>query len=68
MGAGLIWAIILGLLATVGLVSLLMWVMIRFPDRASRGPVPAYMRRAGVFVLPKQREAPEYGEAPAKAA
>lgn len=69
MTTGLIWAIILGAVATIGLVSLIpLWIVIRYPDRVSHGTVPAYMRPPGAPVVPMQREAPEYGGAPARAA
>ena len=69
MTAGLMWAIILGAVVTIGLVSLIpVWIAIRFPDRAAHDTVPAYMRRGGAAVLHMQREAPKYGGAPAQTA
>ncbi len=68
MTAGVIWSIILGLVASIGLVASVLWVVIRFPDRVLHNTVPGYMRQAGAPVPLKQREAPEYGGAPTQAA
>ena len=66
MTAAVWWSIILGVVATIGLFSVIpLWIFIRYPDRASHGTVPAYMRQAGAPALPKPREAPERGGVPA---
>ena len=68
MTAAVTWSIILGLVASIGLVALVSWVAIRFPDRVPHHTVPAYRQQAGVLALPKQPKAPEYGGAPTRAA
>lgn len=68
MTAAVIWSIILGLVAAIGLVTLGVWFVIRFPDRAPHNTVPAYRQQVGVPILPKQPEALEYGGAPTQAA
>ena len=66
MTAAVWWSIILGVVATVGLFSVIpLWFFIRYPDRASHGTVPAYLRQAGAPALLKPREAPERGGVPA---
>lgn len=56
MTTGLVWAIVLGLMATIALFTLIpLWIVARFPDRASDGALPGYMRRADATVLPIKR-------------
>ncbi len=69
MSAGLLWAVILGAVATIGLLALVpLWMEVRYPERAPHGAVPAYLRRAGARVVRMRREALEYGGAHTRAA
>lgn len=63
MTAGLTGTLIVGLVVAVGLLGYVLWAVTRSPD-GGQHETAAYLRQAGVHVLPGQREAPGYGAIP----